>query len=307
LSKSRPPTDFPEERTAVLQVADLLAPQPESQRDRHILVQVKGGSLGQVIALQGGELVIGRVRGVDVFIPDAGVSRRHARVFFEAERYVVEDLGSANGTFVHGERVARKVLDDGDIIQIAPSVAFRYSITDADQQGVLQHLYEASVRDALTGAYNREYFDTRLASELSYSRRHAAEMSLVMLDIDHFKRINDTFGHLAGDAVLVRTVEAVRGMLRIEDVFCRYGGEEFIIILRTTNLEAARQVAERVRRSIEAMVIDYEGHILHITVSLGCASLADCPPDGPADLVAVVDRRLYAAKHGGRNRVVAQG
>jgi diguanylate cyclase (GGDEF)-like protein len=307
LSKSHPPSEFPEERTAVLQVADLLATPSESERDCHILVQVKGGSLGQVISLQGGELVFGRVRGVDVFVPDQGVSRRHARVFFEAGRYFVEDLASANGTFVGGERITRRLLEDGDVFQIAAGVAYRYSQTDSNQVAVLQHLYDASVRDALTGAYNREYFDQRMTAELAYSRRHNVELSLVMLDLDHFKRINDTWGHLAGDAVLVRMAGAVRGWLRVEDVFCRYGGEEFAVILRTTGLAAAAHVAERIRASVEALAIEHDGHAIRITLSSGCAALTECAGDTPDQLVAIADRRLYAAKHGGRNRVVSTG
>lgn len=306
LSKSHPPSEFPDEHTAVLHVADLLAPQVAPERNCHILVQMKGGSLGQVIGLQGGEIVLGRMRGVDLFVPDAGVSRRHARIFFEDGRYYIEDLASANGTFVHGERISRKLLEDGDIIQIASGVAYRYSVTDADQVAVQQHLYDASVRDALTGAYNREYFDTRLASELAYAKRHSDELSLLMLDIDFFKRVNDTYGHLAGDAVLVAVAAAVQGGLRLEDVFCRYGGEEFTILLRTTNLAAAAHVAERIRRAIEALVISHDGNAIKVTMSLGCASLLDCPADAPdQQLVAVADRRMYAAKHGGRNRVVS--
>jgi diguanylate cyclase (GGDEF)-like protein len=306
VSKSRPPTDYPEERTAVLQVKDLLAPQ-EAPRDRHVLVQVKGGSLGQVLPLTGGELVFGRVRGADVFVPDPGVSRRHARIYAEGDRYWVEDLASANGTFVGGERITKKRLEDGDIVQIAAGVAYRYAITDADQVAVLQHMYDASVRDALTGAYNRDYFDTRLASELAYARRHSAGLSLVMLDLDHFKRVNDTWGHLAGDAVLVRMAGAVRGWLRLEDVFCRFGGEEFAILLRTTTLDAAAHVADRIRCAVEALVVDHDGHAIRVTLSAGCASIAECAGDAPEQLVAIADRRLYAAKHGGRNRVVSGG
>ncbi len=307
LSKSFPPHDYSEERTAVLQVADLLAGVTEAQRDCHVLVQVKGGSLGQVLGLTGADVVFGRVRGVDVFVPDPGVSRRHVRVYFESDRYWVEDLGSANGTFVQGERVTRKRLEDGDVMQIASGVAYRYSMTDADQVAVLTHLYDASVRDALTGAYNRDYFDTRLASELAYAKRHTAELSLIMLDIDHFKRVNDTWGHLAGDAVLVRMAGAVRGGLRLEDVFCRYGGEEFAVILRTTDLPGAALVADRIRTSVEALVTEHDGATIRVTLSAGCASLSECVGDAPDQLVALADRRLYGAKHGGRNRVVGSG
>ena len=181
---------------------------------------------------------------------------------------------------------------------------FRYSVTDADQQAMLEHLYDASVTDALTSAYNREYFDTRLASELAYARRHSAPLSLIILDVDHFKLINDNYGHRVGDQALVSLVLNARPALRTEDVFCRYGGEEFAIILRTTDVEQAACVAERIRLIIAELRIENASGPFGITVSLGCASLQCCEGTTPEALISVADRRLYIAKQSGRNRAV---
>jgi diguanylate cyclase (GGDEF)-like protein len=184
---------------------------------------------------------------------------------------------------------------------------FRYTITDESQEALLQQLYDASVTDALTGAHNREHLDTQLRSELSFARRHKADVSLAFFDVDHFKKVNDTYGHQGGDAVLVSLANAIRGMIRNEDVFARYGGEEFALILRGIDGNGAAIVGERLRERVEAMRVNFEGRVLTVTVSVGCASFAELDEKTPEALVSTADKRLYAAKHAGRNRVIAQG
>jgi len=146
-----------------------------------------------------------------------------------------------------------------------------------------------------------------LRSELSYARRHKAEVSLAFFDVDHFKKVNDTFGHQGGDAVLVSLASAIRSMIRNEDVFARYGGEEFALILRGIDGAGAGTVGERLRERIEAMRVPFENKTLTVTVSVGCASFAELEEKTPESLVSTADKRLYAAKHAGRNRVVSQG
>jgi two-component system, cell cycle response regulator len=306
VSSERPMSfDEGEDRTAVVNLADLRAAPSSANRDRHLLVRIHGSDLGQIFVLKDHALRIGRHPGSEVWLTDNGISRRHAELVFEGGTYVIEDLKSANGTFVQGERVTRRELKDGDLVQLGPSVLFRYSITDAEQEGMLRQLYEASVKDSLTGTYNREHFDARLGSELSYARRHNTQMSLILFDVDHFKSINDNHGHPAGDAVLIELVASVGTMLRAEDVLARYGGEEFAIVLRAIDRDGAGKLGERLRAAVEAMTIDVAGKSLKITVSVGCASLACCGDAVASALVACADRRLYAAKRGGRNRVVA--
>jgi diguanylate cyclase (GGDEF)-like protein len=184
---------------------------------------------------------------------------------------------------------------------------FRYTYTDTSQERMLQKLYEASVRDALTGTYNREHFDERLRMEVAFARRHEAQVALVMFDLDHFKKVNDTWGHQAGDRVLVSVAERVSGGLRTEDIFCRYGGEEFAVILRGIDLPGAWSLAERLRERVAASPIRYENADIPVTLSAGCAALTCCEEPSTMALVAIADRRLYHAKHGGRNRVISEG
>lgn len=301
-----PEREFDDDRTAVVNLASLRST-VALPRDRRLMVRVRGANLGQVIRLSLAEYVLGRHQDCDIWIGDDGVSRRHARILRQGDGHVLQDLASANGTFVNGARVKRHQLHDGELIQLGPIAAFRYSVTDAEQELLLKRLHAASVTDSLTGAANRDHFDHMLSGELSYARRHHADLSLVLFDLDHFKSINDTYGHPCGDAVLVSVTAAAREALRKEDLLTRYGGEEFAVILRAIDVHGARALAERLRQLIEALRVDCDGREVRVTASLGCASLADAGEARSEALIADADRRLYAAKEAGRNRVVADG
>ncbi len=291
-----------EEHTAVVQLSELRGGQ--RLRDRHLLVRLQGAELGRVVRLEC-KTSIGRSQDSTIWIRDDGVSRRHAVIRPCGDHFLLEDLNSANGTFVHGNAVGKHILRDGDLIQLGPTAVFRYSITDADQEDLLRQLYAASVTDSLTGAHNREHFDTHLFSELSYARRHKTELSIVLFDLDHFKRVNDTYGHQAGDTVLVQLVNHIRRELRNEDMFARYGGEEFAAILRGIDKAGAASMAERIRLRVASIGIAHPPHEIHATVSAGCASIFELAEPSVTGLVALADRRLYLAKRQGRNRVVA--
>jgi len=300
--------DDPSERTAVVNLADLRSGASNRQaKDRHLLIRARGAQLGQVLKLGTQPHRVGRANECEVWLSDDGVSRKHASILYEDGAYVIEDSGSANGTFVGGQKVARAVLRDGDLIQFGPQAVFRYSQADEGQEQLLRQLYEASVTDALTGANNREHFDNQLRMELSYARRHATDLALVMFDVDHFKRVNDTYGHPVGDEVLVEISNATRRLVRNEDVFARYGGEEFALILRGIALDGAKIVGERLRERIASLSIETDKGNVTITVSVGCASFATVTEQTAEAMVQTADKRLYLAKHGGRNRVVAEG
>jgi diguanylate cyclase (GGDEF)-like protein len=297
------------ERTAVVNLNDLRKDMGAKRqvKDRHLLIRARGAQLGQVLKLGQQAHRVGRANDCEIWLSDDGVSRRHATILFDSGVYSIEDTGSANGTFVGGQKVERATLRDGDLIQFGPQAVFRYSVADEGQEQLLRQLYEASVTDALTGANNREHFDSQLRMELSFARRHGTDLSVVMFDVDHFKRVNDTFGHPVGDEVLVEISKATRRLVRNEDVFARYGGEEFVLILRGIALDGARIVGERLRERIAELSINTDKGPLKVTVSVGCASFATTPEATAESLVQVADKRLYAAKHGGRNRVVAEG
>jgi diguanylate cyclase (GGDEF)-like protein len=295
-----------DEATAVVNLADLRRnTRAQPVKNFHLLVHVQGTELGRVRPLTQEVTLIGRSTEADLWLGDDGVSRKHARLVKTGDSYTLEDLKSANGTFVQGERITERKLADGDQIQLGPTAIFRYSITDDDQRALLEQLYSTSVTDALTGARNREYLDSLLITELSYADRHDHDLSFVLFDLDHFKRVNDTYGHPAGDSVLVKVADAVRGQLRAEDSLCRYGGEEFCIVLRNIDLTGAHAMGERVRAVLEALRIAHESLELKVTASVGCASRRELTEVSPSSLISLADERLYKAKQSGRNRVVS--
>lgn len=294
-----------EEATAVVNLAELRSGSAKPKRDFHLLVHVQGTELGRVRELVGNEVYIGRANDADLWLSDDGVSRRHAKFSRTGQRYTVEDLDSANGTFVQGQRITTKLLEDGDQIQLGPSAIFRYSITDDDQRALLEQLYSTSVTDALTGARNREYLDSLLVTELSYARRHQHDLSFILFDLDHFKALNDTYGHPAGDSALSQVADAVREQLRAEDSLCRYGGEEFCIVLRSIDLAGAHATGERIRQKISETKIVHENLELKVTASVGCSSRSELDDPTATGLIDLADKRLYRAKNSGRNRVVS--
>jgi two-component system, cell cycle response regulator len=307
LNEKRTLEDYEEEtddRTAIVSLKELKAPPRKQAKDRHLLVRVRGAELGRVTSLPAERMRVGRSQDSELWLADDGVSRRHATLLREGAGYVVQDEGSANGTFVAGVKIDRHELRDGDTIQFGPTALFRYTLSDESQEALLRQLYDASVTDALTGAHNREHFDTQLRAELSYARRHNTDVSLVIFDADHFKKVNDTYGHQAGDSVLMQIAKVVQSTVRTEDVFARYGGEEFALVLRGIDIDGCGAVADRLRERIAALQIQTERGPISVTVSAGCASLSTTEDKTPEGLISAADRRLYGAKHAGRNRVV---
>jgi diguanylate cyclase (GGDEF)-like protein len=270
------------------------------------LTRIDGPNAGRVVALRSEQLTIGRSTRADLHLAEEGVSRKHARICWTKDAYVLEDLGSQNGTFVWGKAITAAQLRQGDLVRVGPVATLRFCWMDEHQKNLLEDLYESSVRDPLTGAFNRRHFSERLESELAYAKRHAADLSLLLVDIDYFKKINDTYGHLEGDRVLRELTRACHQGLRTEDMFARYGGEEFAVILRGVPLAGAARAAERLRVAIAEQV--FVGNPpLSVSVSIGCASIP-CIPDGTSGaLIHIADQRLYEAKQAGRGRVVAEG
>jgi diguanylate cyclase (GGDEF)-like protein len=276
-----------------------------SSPSRASLTVLAGLNAGQIFTVRQDETIIGRGRDAEVRVDDVGVSRKHARVVrTEAQRHVIEDLGSTNGIFVNGRMVDRVELTSGDRVQIGPTLLFRFGFIADDEEALARRLYDGSTRDALTQLYNRKYLGERLAAEVAYAHRHGTLLSLALFDLDHFKRINDSFGHLAGDVVLRVVAAQVQRTVRAEDVLARYGGEEFVVLVRGIEHKGVRALAERVRGCVERLSIPWESRTLKVTVSIGVASLSERGPKGTVEaLLALADERLYQAKGAGRNRV----
>ena len=295
-------------RTTDASIAVAMPSNPALQGTRAVLTVVSGPSTGRVytVAEGGNATVIGRGKEAQVRIDDAGASREHAR-FLEREdgTYVVEDMGSTNGTFVDGKRVERAELRSGDRIHLGPNVVVSFAIVAAQAEHVAHQLYESSVRDPLTRIYNRRYLVERLASEFAYAKRHKSHLGVILFDLDLFKRVNDTHGHLAGDEVLREVSALVQRLVRAEDVLARFGGEEFVLLVRGIEHANVGRFAERVRSAVERLEVPFDEIVLHVTVSLGYSSINELPEDHrDADgLLGLADERLYKAKTDGRNRV----
>jgi diguanylate cyclase (GGDEF)-like protein len=294
--------DEDRDRTTIASRADLGA---HFRRDRPYFIVLTGKSVGEMFRIQASGAVIGRASDVDLRLKDDGVSRRHARIVVTDGLVCVEDLGSANGTLVNGERVERAELRDGDKIQVGATTILKFTYTDELEESFRRRMHDAAIYDALTKACNKQHFLHRLDEEVSYAKRHGAPLSLLMLDIDHFKRINDTYGHPIGDRVLATLGEVIRAAMRTEDLFARYGGEEFAVLCRSTGADTALALAERLRVTVEVAPFECDGRRIPITVSVGIASWFD-QPDSSKQLIIDADQALYKAKRAGRNRVVVR-
>lgn len=291
-----------------MQVAVQPVTQPGQVSSRRgVLVIVTGPRPGSMIVIgEGQDFVVGRTTEASYAIDDDSLSRRHARFFRLAGKYAIEDLKSTNGTFVDGKRLSEpSFLEPGASIQLGKDIVLRFELQDDAVIEEQKRLYEATVRDKLTGVYNRHHLDERLAAEVAYAKRHGTPLSLLFVDADHFKKVNDTFGHAGGDAVLVALGKLLLASMREEDVVARYGGEEFIVVLRGIAKTNAATVAERIRADVQALEVSHEGQRIPFTVSIGAAGIeSERESEDVASLLARADEALYAAKGGGRNRVV---
>ena len=297
-----------DDEAEVTRVANLGELQSElktkTQRDRAYLIVLAGSNVGEMYRLDEGESFVGRGQQASIRLNDDGISRKHARIFQAGGEVLIEDMKSANGTVVNGVPVSMQLLKDGDKIRLGSTTILKFTYNDHLDESFQQQMYEAALRDGLTKAFNKKYFLDRLETEIAYARRHQAHLSLLMFDVDHFKRVNDSHGHLAGDYVLQRLAKVAAATVRTEDVFARYGGEEFGVICRGVTLASAGILAERLRATVEATVFDHEGTRLPITISVGVAGHPEVQIENGAQLIAAADAALYEAKRGGRNRVL---
>lgn len=270
------------------------------------LIVIAGNQVGEMVRIEG-QADIGRDKKAEVTIIDEGISRRHCRARqLPMGRLLVEDLRSTNGTFVNGERVDKQVLDDGDKIQIGSNTVLRYAFTDGVDEGFQRQMYDSALRDGLTKAFNKRFYTDRIGAEFATAKRTGAPLALLMMDIDHFKRLNDNWGHPAGDLVLQTLVQVIQPVLGEDDIFCRYGGEEFTLISHTGPQEAVA-LAEKIREAIADHEFIWVEERLPVTVSVGVA----CMPPGvyvdESALLSAADVSLYASKEGGRNKVTLHG
>lgn len=275
-------------------------------RDRPTVSVIGGPAIGAVLPLDDlDEITIGRGHDNVLRVEDPGLSRHHLTLFRSGDALLVSDAGSKNGTFVEGVRIDGAIkLADGMRIQLGRQTVLKFSLQDAIEQAAALQVYEWTVRDPLTAAHNRRYLDDRLQQETAFAARHGTQLSLLLIDIDHFKQLNDTYGHRAGDLVLGVVTRFLQRALRAEDVVARYGGEEFVVLARGIDITGAATLAERIRWGVEQLSIPWEGEELSCTVTIGVGTMQEgASGTEPAGLVGAADQALYRAKNEGRNRV----
>jgi two-component system cell cycle response regulator len=285
-------------------VVTTIAPEAPRKVDAReaCLVIIYGDDLGRRIPLGAEACIIGRSSKCDVQLDQESVSRNHARLQKTQGQYVVRDLGSTNGTYVNDDIVSEEQqLRDGDQVKVGRTI-FKFIVGGNVESVYYEEIYRLMTVDGLTDLHNKRFFTEAIEKEIARCRRYERAFSLVFFDIDHFKKINDTYGHLAGDAVLRQVGALVKLRLRHTDIPARTGGEEFGIIVPEVALDGARLLADKLRRSIEEAHFKFEGTVIPVTVSLGVAEWTPAIQT-PEEIVKQADDRLYEAKRGGRNRV----
>lgn len=274
-----------------------------SKRDCACLLVLAGSAMGEIYKLTRERTVIGRGQKAQVRMIDDGVSREHCEIVIQGDKAVLHDLSSTNGTFCRGTRIERHELEDGDKILVGSGTVLKFTYHDSLDEVFQRQMYESALRDDLTKAFNKKYFTDRIESEFAYSSRQRLSLALVTFDVDHFKEVNDTHGHPAGDYVLTELAAAVQTIVRVEDVFARVGGEEFSIICRGADIVQGRVVAERVRQAVGGHLFVFSGKRIPVTVSVGVAAIQDPRIQDAQGFVAAADHALYEAKRTGRDRV----
>ncbi|MFA6956393.1 MAG: GGDEF domain-containing protein [Thermoanaerobaculia bacterium] len=269
------------------------------------LVVIHGPLLARRFMLDRAEQTIGRADDSEIRVDDDAASRAHARIVVSGRRATLVDLESTNGTFVNEQPAGEIELRDGDLVQIGDTI-FKFLAGGNVENKYHQEMYRMTTVDGLTQAYNRRYFMETFEREVQRARRYRRELCLAMIDLDRFKAVNDTWGHLAGDHVLRETARIIADGVRHEDVFGRYGGEEFALLLPEVGLAGSLQVCERLREQIERAALSFGRTEIKVTASFGLASTMSLGDEfAPIDLIERADGNLYVAKSQGRNRVVA--
>jgi diguanylate cyclase (GGDEF)-like protein len=283
-------------------VSNSFCPTPALVYGTALLVRIyPQQGIGEPFELAEPRMTIGRDE-CTLTLPDDSVSRRHAMLEWLDGGHLLTDLGSTNGTYVNEQRISSQRLAVGDRVRFGKQI-FKYLTTSDIESQYHEVVYKIMTTDGLTQIYNRPYFMEALEREMETSARSGSPLSVLMIDLDRFKTINDQYGHLAGDAVLTEFATRARSVLRCGEVLARYGGEEFAMLCLNASLSDANRVAERVRAAIAATPVEFPPLSIPVTVSIGCACTNGHSPRTAKELIAQADQWLYLAKESGRNQV----
>ena len=268
-----------------------------------ILVTIYGDPIGRRYELRevAPKAILGRDPEAALSIDDDSVSRQHCEFQQELGGWFVEDLGSTNGTYVAGHPVTRVKLEDGDHVKVGSTI-LKFLSTSNVEAAYYEEIYRMAIYDGLTQIHNRRYLEEFTEREISRCKRHGRPLSLLLFDVDHFKAINDTHGHLTGDHVLRELAARVARRIRKEELFARYAGDEFVMVLPESLVTEAEKFAQAVVDLIGNEPFEFDGESLQVSVSIGVGALKD-GIDTPSQLVKAADDALYRAKRAGRGRV----
>jgi len=287
-------------------IVDFRTPRRGTGEKRPSLMVVTEQDFGRQYFLQKGETIIGRDEDCDIRLQDDRTSRKHAKIVGDPGHksgpyFKVIDLGSTNGTHINDKRISEATLSDGDRLHVGYTV-FKYSVRDVQEMELEKKIYRMATTDALTGLFSREYFQQQYSDMFRRSERYQRPFSVMMIDIDDFKAVNDTYGHPTGDSVLEGMGRIIMDIVRHEDCAARYGGEEFVILLPETPPEKARFPAERLRKSLESYRFQTEKKRFSVTASIGIAGFPEHATTMD-ELLEKADQALYEAKRAGKNKV----
>lgn len=264
------------------------------------LIVVSGVFLGHQLEIGHEPIVIGRAAEATLSLPHPSVSRSHCRVWIEGDRFFIEDLGSTNKTYLNGQAVMRAELSDGDQIGVG-NHALKFFRGASPEARYHQELIDLAVHDGLTGFFNRRHFRMLLDDHVERARS-GIDLGVLIVDLDHFKQINDRYSHLAGDAVLKLAAERMRAQLPEQALVGRWGGEEFIVVMESVNQAEALAMAEQLRQTIDHSLA-WDGSTIRFSGSIGVAVLEQATFNSADEWIAASDRALYRAKREGRNRI----
>lgn len=280
----------------------MISPGPDQpEQGTMCLVVIHGEGLGKRIDVGEQAVVIGRSHDADLHIPHVSVSRQHCQVWREGNTCHVRDLGATNRTRVNDAPVEQAVLSDGDHLTVGESI-LKFIGEGSVEARYHEEVYQVATHDAMTGLCNRRHFIEIVDKEISRSIRHERPLAMCIVDVDLFKPINDTYGHIAGDGVLRQIGEIMRNHVRGDDIAARIGGEEFAVLLPEASIEAAVSFAERLRQAVADASFTLGEQPHRLTVSIGVAVLGPGREER-SSLMTAADAALYRAKENGRNQV----
>lgn len=299
-----------DDKTIIADAGNITILDQNNRRKRACLVQYSGAKLGKRYPLDEATMIVGRVPPAQILINESTLSRQHARITQSGPLVEIEDLKSSNGTYINDAKSdGRVALKDGDIIRFG-TILLKFFSSENLESIVQDRIYRMATIDTGTEIFNKQYLMDGLESEMKYSRAFGRNLSIIYYDLDHFKKVNDTYGHNAGDIILKESARLAKSCVRKDDILGRFGGEEFVVILPSTDSRAATELAERIRTHIAGHAFDLEldgpqgkQKIQHKqTISCGVTQLTP-QMTTPEEFLESADKKLYHSKQTGRNKV----